>query len=97
MDNNFNLRNILLAGIGSIAYSLEKGMEMIDELVKKGELTVSQGKELNQELKNRFAQESKCQPDTAQIKEIIASFNPATKEDLQNLEARVSKLEQKLP
>lgn len=96
MDNNFNLRSILLAGIGSVAYSLEKGMEMIDELVKKGELTVSQGKELNQELKNRFTRSGK-DPDQDMIKEIITNLNLATKEDFHNLEARVSKLEQKLP
>jgi polyhydroxyalkanoate synthesis regulator phasin len=88
MNNNLNLRSILLAGIGSIAYSLEKGMEMIDELVKKGELTVSQGKELNQELKNRFAQECKGQSDQDLT---------AIKDELQKLEARVSALETKLP
>jgi len=88
MNNNLNLRSILLAGIGSIAYSLEKGMEMIDELVKKGELTISQGKELNQELKNRFAQESKGQSDQNLI---------AIKDQLQKLESRVSTLETKLP
>ncbi|HBI56792.1 MAG TPA: hypothetical protein DEA85_05770 [Firmicutes bacterium] len=96
MDNNLNLRNLLLAGIGSIAYSLEKGMDMIDDLVKKGELTVSQGKELNQELKNRFSQSGK-DPNQTIIKEIMTSLNLATKEDFHNLEARVSKLEQQLP
>lgn len=92
---NISLRNLVLAGIGSIAYSLEKGMEMVDQLVKKGELTVNQGKELNQELRNRFLGKG-AQPDPELIKEIIASINPATKEDFHNLEARVSRLEKQL-
>ncbi len=96
MEKNISLRNLVLAGIGSFAYTLEKGMGMIDELVKKGELTINQGKELNQELRNRF-QGKQTQPNQTMVKEIIASINPATKEDLHNLEARVSRLEKLLP
>jgi polyhydroxyalkanoate synthesis regulator phasin len=93
---NISLRDLVLAGIGSIAYTMEKGMNLVDQLVKKGELTVNQGKELNRELLNRF-QGKQAQPDQAVIKEIIASINPATKEDFHNLEARVSRLEKQLP
>ncbi|MGI6364139.1 MAG: phasin family protein [Bacillota bacterium] len=93
---NISLRDLVLAGIGSMAYTMEKGMNLVDQLVKKGELTVNQGKELNRELLNRF-QGKQAQPDQAVIKEIIASINPATKEDFHNLEARVSRLEKQLP
>ena len=93
---NISLRDLVLAGIGSMAYTMEKGMNLVDQLVKKGELTVNQGKELNRELLNRF-QGKQAQPDQAVIKEIIASINPATKEDFHNLEARISRLEKQLP
>lgn len=93
---NISLRDLVLAGIGSMAYTMEKGMNLVDQLVKKGELTVNQGKELNRELLNRF-QGKQAQPDQAVFKEIIASINPATKEDFHNLEARVSRLEKQLP
>ena len=45
------LRDIMFAGIGAVAITAEKGKEVIDTLVEKGELTVDQGKQLNQELK----------------------------------------------
>ena len=45
------LRKLILAGIGAVAATKEKSEVILDELVKKGELTVEQGKVLNEELK----------------------------------------------
>lgn len=86
MDSKMSLRDVLLAGVGSVAFSLEKGMEMVDELVKKGELTVNQGKELNQELKNKFSQAKQDYKNQR-----------VTREEFQELEARVARLEKQLP
>ena len=36
-------KNIFLAGIGALAYTGEKGKELVDALVAKGEMTVEQG------------------------------------------------------
>lgn len=47
------LRKVFLAGVGALATTVEKGQEIVDDLVKKGELTVEQGKSLNTELKRR--------------------------------------------
>lgn len=47
-----NLEKIILTGIGAMATSIEKAGEILDELIKKGELTVEQGKTLNEELKH---------------------------------------------
>ena len=44
------LKKVLLAGIGAVAVTGEKSKELLDEMVKKGELTVEQGKALNEEL-----------------------------------------------
>ncbi|WEV66020.1 phasin family protein [Bifidobacterium sp. ESL0764] len=52
------LRTVFLAGIGAMATTAEKGQEIVDALVKKGELTVEQGRTLNTELKHK-AQEVK--------------------------------------
>lgn len=46
-------KNIFLAGIGAMAYTGEKGKEIIDQLVEKGEITLEQGKELNAELQRK--------------------------------------------
>ncbi len=44
------LKNVFLAGIGAMAFTAEKGKELVDQLVEKGEITVDQGKQLNEEL-----------------------------------------------
>ena len=46
-------KNIFLAGIGALAYTGEKGKEVIDQLVAKGEITLDQGRELNEELQRK--------------------------------------------
>jgi len=46
------LEKILLAGIGALAMTAEKTREMLDELVRQGELTLEQGKVINEELKH---------------------------------------------
>ena len=53
MDMNLGdgLKKFVLMGIGAAAVTVEKSQQIVDDLVKKGELTVEQGKELNQELK----------------------------------------------
>lgn len=50
-DLSTELKRIFLAGVGAIAVTAEKSQQMVDELVKKGELTVEQGKVLNEELR----------------------------------------------
>ena len=58
MMSNFNedLKKVLLAGIGAVAVTAEKSKEVVEQLVKKGELTVEQGKVLNEELKHNVAE-----------------------------------------
>lgn len=88
------LKNLLLAGVGSMVYAVEKSSEAIEEMVAKGQLTVDQGKQLNQELKNKFMTGKAKAGEMAQ--EIIRTINPATKEDIARLEARITQLEQQL-
>ena len=49
-DLGDGLRKVLLAGIGALATGYEKSSELVDELVKKGEITVEQGKALKAQL-----------------------------------------------
>ncbi|MDO4554104.1 MAG: hypothetical protein Q4B70_03035 [Lachnospiraceae bacterium] len=46
------MKKVLLAGIGAVAVTAEKSKEIVDELIAKGEITVEQGKVLNEELKH---------------------------------------------
>ena len=54
-----DLKKILLAGVGAVAVTAEKSEEILKELVKRGELTVEQGKALNEELKHRMQEKKR--------------------------------------
>ena len=54
-----DLKKLILLGIGATAMSAEKAKELIDELIKKGELTLEQGKVLNEELKHNLKEKVK--------------------------------------
>ena len=55
-DFGDGLRKVFLAGVGALATTVEKSQEIVDDLVKKGELTVEQGKAHNAELKHKAAE-----------------------------------------
>lgn len=48
------LRKLILAGVGAAAATKEKSEVFFQELVRKGELTVEQGRVLNEELKHNL-------------------------------------------
>lgn len=60
----FSFKNIFLAGVGATAYSFEKAQELVDDLVKKGELTVQQGKVVNEELKHNMSEKLRAAADS---------------------------------
>ena len=49
-----SIRKLILAGIGAVAMTKEKSADVLKDLVKKGELTVDQGRVLNEELKHNL-------------------------------------------
>ena len=53
-DLGEGLRKVVLAGVGALATGIEKGQAIVDDLARKGEITVEQGKQLNTELKRTF-------------------------------------------
>ena len=83
MELGEGIKKLLLAGIGTAAVTAEKSKEVLDELVKKGELTVEQGKVLNQELKHNIKESVKknvnvtlkpSNPD--ELKEVLGKMTP---------------------
>jgi polyhydroxyalkanoate synthesis regulator phasin len=92
-------KNLILAGIGTAATSYEKASKTIDEMVKKGKLTMDEGKELSEELKRNIkgAVKEKNEESKPLTKEEMASLlremNFATKDDIDELKARIEKLE----
>ncbi|SHH78358.1 phasin family protein [Sporanaerobacter acetigenes] len=92
-----SLKGLLLAGIGSMALTYEKANEMVDTLVKKGELTVNQGKELNEELKRVVESQKTGQKsqnvDAETLKSVLQELNLPTKADIDELKTRIDNLE----
>ena len=71
-----NLKKIFLAGIGAVAVTAEKSKDLLDEMVEKGELTVEQGKVLNEELKHNVKKT---------VKEKVNALKSASAEELSDL------------
>ena len=74
------IKKLLLAGIGAVAVTTEKSKEVLDEMVKKGELTVEQGKALNEELNIKKTMKDK----------VNVSVKASTPEELDELLDRMS-------
>jgi len=87
-------KKIMLLGIGVMAMTYEKANALVNELVEKGQITVNQGKQLNEELK-RVMNNSQSSTDSS-IKSYIDSLNLATKSDIDNLARRIDELEKKI-
>ena len=89
------LKKILLAGVGTIATTAEKSSEIVEELIKKGEITVEQGKILNKELSQNV--KDTLTPGKAKAEKKIADFNEMVKgleaEQLASLKAAIADLE----
>ena len=91
------IKKVFLAGIGAIAETIETGQEMVDSLVEKGELTVKQGKILNEELKHGFKENGKDLKNAAVKKEtnILDSVEKLSHDELLKLKQKIAELEKK--
>ena len=99
MELGEGIKKLLLAGIGTAAVTAEKSKEVLNELVKKGELTVEQGKVLNQELKHNMKESVKknvnvtlkpSNPD--ELKDVLGKMTP---DQLAELKEQISKMQEK--
>ena len=92
MMSNFNedLKKVLLAGIGAVAVTAEKSKEVVEQLVKKGELTVEHGKVLNEELKHNVAEKLR-EPLT--VDKISKDLEKVNDEELEILKAKIEELQ----
>lgn len=95
------MKKIMLAGIGAVAVTAEKSKELVDELVVKGELTVEQGKVLNEELKHKVKDTIKdnvqiqiIQPEnkTPAAEHVISQMENYTPEELNAIRQKLDTL-----
>ena len=95
MDITEGIRKIFLAGVGAVATTGEAANSLIDTLVEKGELTVEQGKALNEELK-KSAKDKMNRHVTVHVvnefKDVYSAVDKMSKEELESLKERLNEL-----
>ncbi|WP_232696028.1 phasin family protein [Brevibacillus daliensis] len=100
MGINDDMKKILLAGIGAVAVTAERSKTLLDELITKGEITVEQGKVLNEELKRNVQESFKKhspqshteKPTTTTVVDMLDNLNP---EEIAMLKRKLAEMENK--
>ena len=85
------IKKVLLFGVGAVASTYEKAAEVVEELVKKGKITIDEGKELGEELKRTFKEKTKESENNK-----IEGHNYVLIDEYEVLKAKVYKLEKLL-
>lgn len=92
-----DLKKIMLAGIGAVATTAEKAKEIVDEFVKKGEITVEQGKVLNEELKRNISDTinkyTSCNQDSCKNESIVDKLDSLSDEEIAKIKEKLQQME----
>lgn len=89
-----DVKKIFLAGVGAVAVTAEKSKEVINDLVKKGELTIEQGKVLNEELKRNIKKTVREHVSHDFDKEVILDkIQTMDQEQLDEIKAKLAEME----
>ena len=81
-------KGIFLAGIGAVAIGAEKGKELVDQLVARGEMTVEQGKQINTELAHKAANAA----ESARFDALEARMSVMTPEEREAFAAKAAEI-----
>lgn len=89
------VKRIFLAGLGAVSATSEKSRQIVDELVKQGELTLEQGKTINEELKRNVKEKIRehlpAEPvNLSNMKEAIGKMSP---QDLAEIRAKIAEID----
>ena len=81
MDFSEELKKVFLAGVGAVSMTAETAAKLTEELIKKGEMTVEQGKAINEELK----QAVKPKKEETTVDSVMSAADQLTPEQKQEL------------
>ena len=88
------IKKVLLFGVVAVASTYEKATEVVDDLVKRGKITIDEGKELGEELKRTFKEKTKEKNNFSDISNDNIEVNKyVLRDEYEMLKARVYKLE----
>jgi polyhydroxyalkanoate synthesis regulator phasin len=93
------LRKAISLGLGLTAYSREKAQQFVDEMVLKGELGKNESKDvINQLIEKGEQQQFEIKRMVQeQVKKVLDELDVATKQDLRDLEQKLSATGQQQP
>ena len=109
MSYSEELRRFFLAGIGAMATTAEKSKEIVDAFVRKGELSVEQGRIINEELKRDVKKTVSQAEDTVKRhveiavdsdaplvrKSLLEQLEQMSPEELELLRSKLAEMEKK--
>ncbi|MBC9785575.1 phasin family protein [Heliobacterium chlorum] len=92
------VRKALLAGLGALTLTKERAESLVDELVKKGEMSKEDASKIVSELLEKSKEQREVVSDTikTEFHRIRNDFGFVTRKEYEALEARIVKIEEKL-
>ena len=100
-DNELSsLEKVILAGIDAITKTAENAGDLLDELVKKGALSVEQGKALNEELKHdikKGVDTAVQKVQSSAVSRFIDNMGKFSPEDIEKIRAKLDELDKTEP
>lgn len=101
-DLGEEMKRIMLAGIGAVAETTEKAGAVVNHLVEKGEITIDQGKAINEELKrnikdcvteNTAVLKKKSADAAASVDEVVDSITKMSAEQIQAIKEKLAAMD----
>lgn len=93
-------KKIILLGIGAASMTYEKSMEIINDMVRKGKLTLEEGKQIGDELRKTMKasviNDNKKYLNKEEVLKIIAECNFISRTEFDLLKERVVELEEEI-
>ena len=90
------MKKVFYAGVGAMALTGEKAKALVDILVEKGQITVEQGKVMNEELKHKIkdkVKENVTVVEKASTSDFIENLENLTPDELALLKEKLSHIE----
>jgi polyhydroxyalkanoate synthesis regulator phasin len=92
------IERTFLIGVGAVAFTKDRVQELVEEFVKRGELSSDEGREMVDKLVARSRDEARTamrKADTS-VQGALRDFGIVTRRDLDDLEMRVRQVEHRL-
>ncbi|MCK4993764.1 MAG: phasin family protein [Candidatus Omnitrophica bacterium] len=92
------LKDFVNLGLGALVMTKEKAEEVVNELVKKGEVGQDEGKELINELIEKGEKSKKEIEDQIEktVKNVVGKLDISTKKEIEELKSEIEELKKKL-